>query len=871
MRRESSSGKFIARDQEQEWALAAVLAGRGAAIVGPAGVGRTALVSAVTGRLNAARFEVIWTAATEASRQVPFGAFNGLLSDNNRSNLPLTQGRLVAELTRRAGQRTLVLVIDDAHNLDSWSATLALSLASDGDVRLLVTARSGTLMSDAVVALWKDGYLRRLDIAPFDNAGTTQLVSALLGGAAAGPTVVLLHQWTSGNPLFLTELVRHGRAVGSMVEEGGLWWWRGSLTVPPRLAELFDHRLQGFDTEQQDALAAVALGEPLPLKVLEEVVPGVVESLEKKGLLHTTDGDGEILVRLGQPMLGAALRHRLPRLRRRRLAIALLDASARFPTTTRDRVARARWQVEADDPVDVKLLVSAADTTYRNDPELACRVARRALERSDAGTVPLTNALVELGDAAQARVVLEQARAAASTPRRQLRLSIALAAHRCWVDRDPSGAHEDLLALRSTAPSRTTRALLDGVDSLVLLFGGRGTEALRVAQQALHGSARGRGPESARLALAASLALAGRTADAVDSAAPLVAATSSGWVGPSYVPGAAAAVLAFAELWQTTDVRIPSSDPAFGRWPDKPECNGRRWLADDGVRLTEWSLLGGYARRVAGNRQAAIVQLREALVQQSYGHRLFRTEAVSWLAVCLAEERRPDAAERLLDAHRPDGVGIIPGQSSWAVAAVAAARGDLATALASMDAAVSAARAAGCWSVELEYLTYTAWLAPGNVSVSLLGRLTTAMRHVDARLLIAGAEAVLALSRGDGAEILGHAIRLEAVGSYRQAWRLAEAAIPALTGQGGVRRGEAVVLAGRLRGRLGISASAAPPAALTLREVEIASMAAGGLPDREISRRLALSVRTVQSHLARIYRKLGVHSRRDLPPGLHGG
>ncbi|MFD9076996.1 helix-turn-helix domain-containing protein [Streptomyces lasiicapitis] len=50
--------------------------------------------------------------------------------------------------------------------------------------------------------------------------------------------------------------------------------------------------------------------------------------------------------------------------------------------------------------------------------------------------------------------------------------------------------------------------------------------------------------------------------------------------------------------------------------------------------------------------------------------------------------------------------------------------------------------------------------------------------------------------------------------------------------------------------------------------MEIASLAAGGLSDRAISDRLALSVRTVESHLARIYRKLGVHSRRDLPAVL---
>lgn len=70
------------------------------------------------------------------------------------------------------------------------------------------------------------------------------------------------------------------------------------------------------------------------------------------------------------------------------------------------------------------------------------------------------------------------------------------------------------------------------------------------------------------------------------------------------------------------------------------------------------------------------------------------------------------------------------------------------------------------------------------------------------------------------------------------------------------------MLVSRLRGR---SAQPTATEALTPREMEIAALAAAGRSDREVAGALNLSVRTVQSHLARIYRKLGVHSRRDLP------
>jgi DNA-binding NarL/FixJ family response regulator len=56
---------------------------------------------------------------------------------------------------------------------------------------------------------------------------------------------------------------------------------------------------------------------------------------------------------------------------------------------------------------------------------------------------------------------------------------------------------------------------------------------------------------------------------------------------------------------------------------------------------------------------------------------------------------------------------------------------------------------------------------------------------------------------------------------------------------------------------------------LTTREREIALLAAGGLRSRDIAERLVVSVRTVENHLQRAYRKLGVSRREELPDVLH--
>jgi DNA-binding NarL/FixJ family response regulator len=55
---------------------------------------------------------------------------------------------------------------------------------------------------------------------------------------------------------------------------------------------------------------------------------------------------------------------------------------------------------------------------------------------------------------------------------------------------------------------------------------------------------------------------------------------------------------------------------------------------------------------------------------------------------------------------------------------------------------------------------------------------------------------------------------------------------------------------------------------LTPQELQVATLAAAGLSNTEAAARLFLSVKTIEAHLHRAYRKLGVRSRAELAPLL---
>ena len=190
----------------------------GTVIIGPAGVGKTALARAAVGRLSDRFDRVDWVTATTPSAAIPFAAFSHLI------DVP-DVGKTAEVL--RAARVTLgdgrLLVIDDAHLLDKLSAALVYQLAVSGAASLIVTVAPNGPVVEEISALWDDDLLNRIDLQPpgHDDSRLTALVDEFVNALPASAHRVLEYLAVD-DPLPLAELADLvGRDAISEAESAG--------------------------------------------------------------------------------------------------------------------------------------------------------------------------------------------------------------------------------------------------------------------------------------------------------------------------------------------------------------------------------------------------------------------------------------------------------------------------------------------------------------------------------------------------------------------------------------------------------------------------------------------------------------------------
>lgn len=839
----------------------------GVVLTGAAGVGKTTLARHVTETLGQ---DIQWVAGTESARNIPLGAFaqfvGGGVTNDPLMFLSSAREALLAE--SRAGADRVIIGVDDAHLLDHLSATLLHQLALDGSARIIATVRTGETVPDAVVALWKDGHLRRIDLAPFTEDQCLDFVEITLAGPVEGLSADLMWKASGGNALFLRHLLDGAREAGALRQVRGVWQLRGRTAVTSALASILERRLDQLPDSVLQVLRMLTFCEPIDIDVLAKLVgaDAVDEAEELNLILVSSDSlaghGGGLTVRFTHPLFGEVVRSRMGRGATRRISGQLVTAlRARPVTSALARMKLAELTLDSDQPSDPKLLGKAAqDAIVLADVTLGERFARAALDNGGGVRAAETLARVLLwqGRSEEVETLLAALDDDSLDEVDQVRCGLSRFANLMFGMGDAHRAELVLDDVRQKVRTPALKTIVLAVSSASAFCTNHLDDALGLAQQvwntadalppAIEWAAHGGGN---------ALALMGRGRE-VSAIATQVHAIESKTDALLRFPCAHGEILALT--------MIGSIDEAGQRAARQLE------FSTTGQYLA-WGLassLIGTVDIAAGNFGQAVPHLEQCLAA------LNPTGAGSWsfparialIHAYSALGRVGEGRRALADADArggPFAACYLP-QLEIARAWLAAAEGLTEQAVQCADHAARWARESSQLGVEAEALHAATRFGDRTAAT----RLTELAEQVDGILVPVYARHALAYAHRDGPGLDRAAedyARIGAKLSSADASAQASTAHSAAGDRNASARSAATASAtaaqcgGAITPALRLSAGPLP---LTCREREIAGLVAAGLSNKQIAQRLTVSVRTVEGHLYRACTKVDAADRDDL-------
>lgn len=789
-----------------------------------------------------------------------------------------------------------LVVVDDAQWADRPSVAFLAHLAARLDgvpVALLLAERSGepAVAADLLTALRRLGPTRKLSLAPLSDDGIAELVGAEMDGAEPA-FLTACAGVSAGNPFVARELARVLRAEGVAP----------TADAAPRVARLLPETVMhsllgqlgrlGVDAEALASALAV-LGDDTPLRRAARLAGLEPRSAEEAadalagiGLL----AGGEPL-RFEHPLIATAVRADAPafaRARAHRGAADLLAAEAAPPSEVAGHLlltspAEDQWVVAT-------LREAAARAVSQGDAPAAARFLARALEEPPTDTergrllLELAEAEAMAGDTAAAAHVdealetLDRDRDRIRALRSLGRIRLLTGDHEIAAEAleevlgrlDPAAVEEQGVLAEYLTANRFQAPLLPAAERRLAPVvkasrdGEPPADPALLAHAVLSLALDGEAPATVR-ELADRAAQIDQTVDLAGHGMPSAILVQALCCIDEVV---AAAAVAEAALGRARDGGsfIATSTAAFHRAIPRYH---RGELADALADLdqaqatrregwevaTAWPLaLQVHVQLERGEPEAARESAALATASEDSMDRALLDSARARLALA---ERNPDSALALAEAsgrHLADRFGIDnPGFVPWrrTAALAAAALGDEARAGELAAAQLRLARANGA-ARPLSLALRTAASTLPEERRELLAQAVTVARRSESRLELAHALADL------GGAVRRAGKRSEAQPPLREALELAD-------------RMGAAALADSVRVELHAAGARPRRAArsgvdsLTPAERRVAQLAAAGLTNRQIAQELFITMKTVQTHLSSVYRKLDAGSRRELP------
>lgn len=849
----------------------------GFVLTGPAGVGKTRLgeeLLALSGARPRAR-----AVGHTATQSIPLGAFAHLLPPEMARDIGLGDDDRVALFHQArvalgdlaAGER-LLLLVDDIDQLDDTSLALLVPLTLQRTLFLVATIRAGRPLPAVVETLVKDGHLGVEEVAPLAHDDIVTLLHRVLDGPVETASCERLAEVSEGNLQVLHEVVGLAQQRGVLRVDGGAWRLT-EVPVPRALDELVRSRVEGVDPPRRRALDLLATAGNLPLDDIVTLAGGdVVEQLDAEQTIRVALAGTTPIVSLAHPMYGEVLRSQLGVLEERSLKRELADVFEQRRASAPEDLSRlAAWRLDSGGHVDAPVLLTAARLSLMGrDAASAIRFASAAADGGAAHDA--SRVLIEASVLRSDPDGIESAAAAVWDDDHLPDSHRAHLARRLALTRFALGDVDGALAITADAASRVgdagAVAAVQATRAEILAAMGRPYETLDV----LAASA-GVGDDDPRVQVQRNAARSiaaislGRYQEAVDAAR---AGTAAQNLLPEWLArrGMAAHLVneahAYGYAGRFAEARA-LVEPALAAAVDAGSLAAQLWF----------HLVLGEVWRDAGYGRRALSQFERAVELAEPAHQ--RASLVwSWVGVAQGHLLLGEADAAAVALAEADAVGDSPLATSSTTrdrtrAWLLAARGDLTAARALVTRVADAAADDGMLGFETSARHDLVRFGAPQAAADRLAELARVVEGPWVAALSAHASALVA----DDPVLLTAAVDgFEAMDTVTYA---AEAAadLAAMHRRFGdqraanaaerrshqlVERSEGARTPGLSRG------SALVP--LTAREHEVALLAAQGLTSGDIADRLVLSTRTVDTHLARVYRKLGIGGRDELAASL---
>jgi DNA-binding CsgD family transcriptional regulator len=803
---------------------------------------------------------------------VPLGAMGQLVRELPAGDMD--PGRFLIAcremLVERYRGRRLFIAVDDAPMLDAESAGFLAQLVVMGCGFVAFTARSEDPLPPALVSLCKDRLLRELKVGPLSDGAVGELIRLALGGEIGAVVVAPLTELAAGNPLFLRELLAEGIESGCLHQVGGRWELRASPGISRDLRRLVATRLGRLTPEQREALEVLAVAAPVELALVARLCdPPALEALERRGMLRVSTDGRRQMVGFRHPLFAEVVLADVPATRRATIGGCLLDAVADTGARRRDDPLRlARWHLDTGRPLGPDTLIAAAwRAALAGDDRLAERIADAAMTAGagDEAALIRAGAIGLLGRFDEAERILAALQAGAEGETLRARAAARRALLAGWSQGDYVRALDILESVESALTDPKARMIVS-TERLMFRTLLR-PEPRRALDEALRLCDDNQAPEEARLQ------------------ATVLAQLLAAWLGRfplvyeldargHKLMEAAGHVLRDVEgrllvgvgMALTYDGRLPEAVEQLSlgfRRGVQPPLDGI--VGVSGIHL-------GLALAISGHLHDAVEVSQEAVTLTPRTDFGSHTSSIAALAAVIAGQAgNRTALSRALatiDEHGyfPPPAGVwLPMARAW-------------EAWSACDAASAAHLAVQACdrALEDENLLTAAWACHHALEFGhpqqAVARLWEIAEQTTAVAFDTWARHAATLADDDAERLDAIADEyrdrheyLYAVQAYAQTARLHRAHGRDHAAARSIAKATQVAA---ITGQLAVWLPPEQLTYLTLREIEIATLAATGAASSEIAARLYISVRTVNNHLAAIYTKLGIHHRSELAPLL---